>query len=159
MLQIIKSKIFLIIVGFVIVLVLGTHILLRFFAPPNNNSSGDPSTKGVRVQGNTSIPETDEYSVVYTDSGFNKSEVTIANGQFGCIAQIFNRSSQDFYLGLSPHKESGDPGRAYDALAPQNSLVFDPRFSGYTELTYHSHKKPEHQIVIKFDKSCQVGVQ
>lgn len=145
-----SKRTFIIIGIFLILLAVGSIGALRLFSQ--------------RFQPNSSIPEGNspfgvgsiENLVTYSDAGFIPSVISIAIDRgLGCAVRLVNSTAKPLKLGLSPHREERDPGPDYPEITPGDNFLFDPRFSGFTELRFHDHGTPAKEFTVKFEESCQ----
>jgi len=160
--EVLSQKIFWISLIFLLLLAMGTALFLRWYgadkksqeAPMNN------ANNSIQINGESNQVDVSGNTVTYSDSGFDKKELTIKDKVgLGCVVKVVNSSTNPLKIGLSPHKEPADPGPMFDPIPTGKSLLFDPRFSGYTQLSYHNHENPSEEFLVKFDPSCQRGVK
>ncbi|KKW21072.1 MAG: hypothetical protein UY71_C0004G0014 [Parcubacteria group bacterium GW2011_GWB1_52_7] len=152
-----SKKTTIIIAGFILALALGTHLGLRWYGSNAVEEKRDASNDGsVRVIDDNAVDAASENGVEYTESGFAPKEIGIAIDRgLGCAIVLYNQSGRTLLLGLSPHKLPKDPGPEYPPIAPKERFLFDPRFTGFTELSFHDHERPELQFLVKFEPSCR----
>ena len=152
----ISLKVILIAVSFLAVLALATQLILLRFSDDIKNTDDTPPAGEVKVSDDDKVDEVLENVVVYGDSGFSQRTISIAASRgLGCVINVQNKSSQPLNLGMSPHKTPKDPGREYPAIEPGGRLLFDPRFTGFTQLSFHDHEHPESEFLVKFERSCR----
>ena len=141
--------------GFLVMLALATTLGLRWYAAKKNAAEAAKRETDEKNQVSP-LRNIKENRVIYTDGGFSPSELTISVDKgLGCVINVENQSTGPLTLGLSPHNEKKDPGQNYMPVPPGQNVFFDPRYSGYTELSFHDHERPQFEFTVKFDKSCQ----
>jgi|SRR3989344_5667219 len=154
--NILTKKLFWASVAFLVMLAIATHFILRQLRIDKSPVTNPPADGAVNVQSDENIDEVVENRIIYTETGFSPKEISIAADRgLGCSVNVINRSNRSLNLGLSPHKEAKDPGREYPPIAQGDRLLFDPRFTGFTELSFHDHERPALEFTVKFDKSCR----
>lgn len=143
--------------GFILALAIGTHLGLRWYGSNAVKEKGDTrEDSGVRVTDDNAVDAAVENKVEYTEKGFAPQEIGIAIDRgLGCAVALYNRSGRTLLLGLSPHNLPKDPGQEYPPIAPKERFLFDPRFTGFTELSFHDHERPELEFLVKFEPSCR----
>ena len=145
--------------GFLLVLAIATTLLLRQFGSEKIESGANiPASNGptVKVQSDENVNDVVENQVLYTEGGFSPEVISIeASRGLGCAINIQNKSSHNLKLGLSPHQEPRDPGPDYPVIPAGQHFLFDPRFTGYTELRFHDHQNQNLNFLVKFEKSCR----
>lgn len=119
-------------------------------------SSSTPAPAGVQrineINVSKIVPD-----VIYNGTSFKPRSILIdGNGVLGCVVALANHSSLSLRIGVSPHKETGDPGPNYAPIASGENFMFDPRFTGITELKIHNHARPEEEFVINLGPKCQI---
>lgn len=145
-------------VMFITALAIGTHAVLRWYGPiaPTRENQAPVDTNAIRIIDDSGVDAVTEGVMLYTENGFTPAEISIAIDRgLGCVVILRNTSSRRLWLGLSPHNLPKDPGREYPPIAPAERFLFDPRFSGFTELEFHDHEHPAFRFLVKFAKSCQ----
>ena len=153
-----SQKTIIILLGFIIILAVGTHAVLRYLN--NSENLPDPKTSepagGVRVIDEVNIDNKDIALVRYGEGGFEPLVLSISVDRgLGCAVKLINQSKVPLKFGLSPHKASGDPGIDYPPIQQGETFLFDPRFTGFTELSFHDHERPELEFLVKFEPSCR----
>lgn len=151
-----SRKTVIILLGFIIILAVGTLAVLRYLNKGENLPKTSEPAGGVRVIDEVNIDNQDIALVRYTEHGFEPLVLSIAADRgLGCAVKLINQNKASLKFGLSPHKASGDPGRDYPPIQPGEIFLFDPRFTGFTELSFHDHERPELGFLVKFEPSCQ----
>src|SRR3990167_6501457 len=149
-----KKTIF-IVLGFIVLLALATHFGLRWYEARKETAEAIQKEAARNEETNT-IRNIKENRVNYTDEGFSPKELIIASDRgLGCAVNVENQSTHAVTVGLSPHNAKKDPGQNYLPVPPGENVMFDPRYSGYTELNFHDHERPQFEFTVKFEKSCQ----
>lgn len=142
----ISKKLILIVIAFLVILAGGTIAVLKIA----ERWGGGEGAKEETFEG----PFVDNV-VNYTDKGFMPQELSIALERgLGCAVRVVNRTDESVKIGLSPHGEN-DPGAQYPPIEPGGNLLFDPRYSGFTELRLHNHEEPGQEFLVKFESSCR----
>lgn len=150
---------------FLILLALGVELFLsRLDKTSDNKASGENSHQapdaGNSGAGNRVVdPDAEKMAldtVFYSDIGFSPKEIIVAIGKgLGCVVNVENTTRHSLTLGVSPHNPVKDPGQNYLPVKPGEHILFDPRYSGFTELSFHDHERPELSFTVKFAASCQ----
>lgn len=95
-------------------------------------------------------------TVIYENGIFRpKRVIRDGTGTIGCVVILVNRAPNSLRVGINPHSPFGDPGPNYEPIAPGDKLIFDPRFPGITELTFHNHDNPEEEFTVELGAQCQ----
>jgi|SRR3989338_2626226 len=151
-----SQKTIIIVLGFILALALGTHFVLRWYGSNIGAEKNADPGDGVRVIDESEAVEMDENKVIYDGSRFSPNTISISmNRGLGCAIALYNQSNRPLYLGLSPHNPKKDPGPEYPPIKSKERFFFDPRFTGFTELSFHDHERPELQFLVKFEPSCR----
>lgn len=96
-------------------------------------------------------------SVIYDGMEFQPSKTMIdGSGPLGCIIVLENRSALPLKIGISPHASGADPGPDYKDIAPGSRLIFDPRFTGIAEISFHDHSVPSREFTVILGSKCQI---
>ncbi|MBI2055148.1 MAG: hypothetical protein HYT39_03575 [Candidatus Sungbacteria bacterium] len=150
-----SKKFILITLGFLVVLALVTSFGLRWYSA-RQEAAGTAKEEAARQNETNAARNIKENRVNYIDDGFSPKELTIAADRgLGCVVNVENQSTHALTVGLSPHNPVKDPGQNYLPVPPGENVMFDPRYSGYTELSFHDHERPQFEFTVKFEKSCQ----
>lgn len=162
-----KTAIFFsVLAAFVIILVTGANFLLKKvpseaggpeklapLAPveiPSPAAKDNTSGTSIISDIKTSNPE-----IIYKDDEFKPAEITIkASDPIGCLIVVTNKTNQIIRIGLSPHKESGDPGANYGTLAPGEQGIYDVRYPGLIDAGVHNHLKPGRELKVIYGEGC-----
>ena len=151
----ISRKTILIIIGFLAVLALATNFGLRWYGLKKEATEATEK-EAAKNQEMSALRKIKENQVVYANDGFSPKELILASDKgLGCVVNVENQSTHPVTVGLSPHNPVKDPGQNYLPVSPGENIMFDPRYSGYTELSFHDHERPEFEFTVKFEKSCQ----
>lgn len=156
--EVLTRKTIIILLAFVALLAVGTHVWLTWYGkeeagnntelPTINNQVEvkDPNSTDITV--NTAF-----YDGVKFSPGVLNLSMEIG---LGCVVNVVNQSGKGIRIGLSPHNPNGnDPGQNYAEIKPGESFLFDPRFTGFTELAFHDHGNSGAFFLTKFAESCQ----
>lgn len=145
--NIFSKRTIIIIAAFLLVLAAGTVVGLKIFSSQREDTPANQNSPfGVGSVDNL---------VTFTDAGFVPSTISISIERgLGCAVRLVNQTGKPLKIGISPHKEK-DPGPDYPLIAPGDNFLFDPRFSGFTELRFHSHTDPMSELTVKFERTCQ----
>lgn len=153
------QKVFWIAVIFLALLAIVTVLILRQFGAAKIQQNTPPigaDAGTVQVQDDDNVDRVVENQIIYTDKGFSPKEISLSVTRgLGCAVNLINKSSLPLSIGISPHKMPKDPGPDYPIIQPSKNFLFDPRFTGYTELRFHDHERPELDFLVKFEKSCR----
>lgn len=118
-------------------------------APPSPNTPND----------NTRIFKTapkDPRAVIYTTSGFSRSEVTMhITDTIGCLVTIENKTTSPLRVGVGPHNASGDPGANYGEILPGELGILDPRYPGLDDVSLHDHDRPSNEFRVIYGTGCK----
>lgn len=145
-----------------LVLIAGASFALKFIsrsepaippAPPLEIPADRGSATTKIIDASRSI---DSRPVRYTDGGFAPTEITItALDAVGCLVTIENKTKNPLKVGVSPHRESGDPGANYRVIAPGESGVLDPRYPGLSQVSLHNHAVPIDGFRVTYGEGCK----
>lgn len=160
-----KYKILAVIGFFLLALAFGTNTILKRLAPPPGDSKATlpaPNANGASPQNplegsatGSPVP-VDSRPVRYSETGFEPTTLTVKSSDaLGCLITIINASKTSLQVGVSPHRESGDPGSHYKAIKPGESIILDPRYPGLNNIHLHSHDRPEHKFRVEYGQGCQ----
>lgn len=98
----------------------------------------------------------DPRPITYTEDGFTPKEVTIkaSDPVVGCVITVTNRTRAIIKVGLNPHLDAGDQGVDYKNLAPNDTGIYDVRYTDRAEAALHNHYKPEHTFTVIYGEGC-----
>lgn len=115
----------------------------------------EPTPGAVKIKSADEVELTP--TVIYDGNGFRPERVfRDGSGSVGCIVVLVNRSGVPLRVGLSPHDRAGDPGPNFGFTAHGDKLIFDPRFTGISELKVHNHDKPGQDFTIILGERCRI---
>ncbi len=98
----------------------------------------------------------DPRAITYTEDGFRPNTLTIrATDPIGCLITVINRSGRKIRVGVSPHREGGDPGADYGELTPGETGTYDVRYPGLSAVALHSHTHPGHGFTVVYGPGCR----
>lgn len=141
------------------IIIAGTSVFLKWGAwqETPGDTSGAEKILG-DIDNNEAGREEDLTSlVVYDGDEFMPERALVdGSGKLGCVALLINKSAEPLRVGISPHNQKVDPGPNYGVIAPGDKLLFDPRFTGITELRMHNHDKPQEEFVIELGSGCRL---
>ncbi|MBI3627804.1 MAG: hypothetical protein HY220_03645 [Candidatus Sungbacteria bacterium] len=141
------KKLFIGVAVFIFLLAGLTYAGLQWYSRRAANNSAAPSS----AQDNAR-----ENRIEYTRNAFipNLLNLSITKG-LGCIVNIVNKSDKPLAIAISPNHKKTDPSPLYISLDPGKNELFDPRFTGISQLTYYDQSNPVLHFLVTFDKSCQ----
>ena len=98
----------------------------------------------------------DPRPVTYTEEGFTPKEVTIkaSDPTGGCVITVTNKTRAIIKVGLNPHLDAGDQGVDYKDLAPNDTGIYDVRYTDRAKAVLHNHYRPEHTFMVIYGEGC-----
>lgn len=149
-----------ILIFFVLIALVAAAAIASIFLFLKNPSPKETSPAPSVPSTNTSVVQPEAYpdapTIIY-DGAFHPGTLLLdGKGSAGCVLLLVNKSSSPLMVGLNPHRPEGDAGPQYKPIPPGGTLLFDPRFVGVTELSFHDHAQPNEIFSLSFAKSCQL---
>jgi len=131
---------------FLLILAGGTAAYLKY------SSQANPTPTETKQKVNYADLAPGNGTVVYSESGFTPSDMTIkAKAGFGCVVNLVNKSASP--LGFVIAKQKNGP--TWPEVEPGKNLLFDPRFPGLSKLTFQSQENSQQTFTVNFDASCR----
>lgn len=147
--------------GFVLVLIFGTSMLLKFIpaeaprAPTPIPTPVGNQEKGTGTKSRITNDAGDTRPIIYAENGFTPTAITVyVADSIGCLISVINKTDRPLKVGVSPHDPAGDPGANYGIIQPGGTGIMDPRYPGLTEVGLHDHNMPEHELRVHYGLGC-----
>lgn len=128
---------------------------IRVEVPKEELKLDEPTPGAVKIKPANEVELTP--TVIYDGNSFRPERVfRDGSGSVGCIVVLVNRSGIPLQVGVSPHNPPRDPGLDFGFTADGDKLIFDPRFTGISELKVHNHANPSHEFTIILGERCRI---
>lgn len=128
-------------------LVLALIGLLLYFTRPPENILPEENIATEEIPQEDTTPKA---TVFYSGNEFTPNNVVVKDA---CLLEIVNKSEEPLLIRLNPHSEKNNIGVQYPKIAPENSLLLDPRYR-IPQIGFHNHGNPNHAFSVTLDKEC-----
>ena len=150
---------FAVIAAVIAAFIVGANLFLKWGiqveAPKEELKLDEPTPGAVKIKPADKVELTP--TVIYDGKSFQPPRVfRDGSGSVGCLVVLVNRSGIPLQVGMSPHNLPRDPGLDFGFTAHGDKLIFDPRFTGISELKIHNHEKPRDEFMIILGPKCQI---
>ncbi len=114
-------------------------------------SSGVPNT----VAPDEAISEIS--SILYRDNIFTPAHILLTQNKtgVGCYINVVNASSNTLIIRLGPPEVGKEKGFPYPPIAPGQSALIDPRYSGITQALFYNTALPTASFTVNLDQTCR----
>lgn len=95
--------------------------------------------------------------VRYTATGFTPARISLTKSdaeETSCVIKIQNDTDEELVIRLGPPQEKDNKGFMYSPIAPKESGIIDPRYSGIFEEEFYNRKKPAHGFSVSLSNFC-----